>query len=241
MGSTRLPGKMVIPFFQKKGILEVLVGRILDEIINVPLVIATSISEKDDSIAAIGKNHNVSVYRGSEENVLERFIGAARENGFKKIIRVCADNPFLDMKALQWQINRFQKSNFDYACYCLEDQTPTIKTHYGFWTEAVKLTALAKVNRDTNERFFQEHVTSYIYSFPENFKIDFSRIDSEVEEAASIRLTVDTKEDFEIAKRIYLDLDNNQTSFTALNIIRSIKKNDEWLKHMKLQIQKNTK
>jgi spore coat polysaccharide biosynthesis protein SpsF len=241
MGSTRLPGKMILQLYREKGLLELLLGRILDKIINIPIVVATSKAANNDPIEAIGNSQNIRIYRGSEENVLERFIGAARENGIKKIIRVCADNPFLDITALQCQIDRFQKVDSDYACYCLADQTPSIKTHYGFWAEAVKLTALEKVATETSERFFQEHVTNYIYSFPEKFNIDFTPIDSEIEKAVSVRLTVDTQEDFELAKSIYLFLENNHIPFTALEIIRAVKDNNEWLKQMASQIQENSK
>jgi spore coat polysaccharide biosynthesis protein SpsF len=232
---------MVLPFYNEKGILQLLLERMSAIINEIPIVVATSDAANDDRIAAVAAAQHKLVYRGSEDNVLERFIGAAKQYGFEKIIRVCADNPFLDMAALQWQIERFKEADSDYFCYCLSDYTPTIKTHYGFWTEAVKLTALEKVVKETDEQFFQEHVTNYIYSFPDKFRIHYIPVDSEIEKTDSLRLTVDSPQDFELAREVYLFLETNCIPFTALEITRSIKDNGEWMKQMTSQIKKNSK
>ena len=138
-GSTRLPNKMILPFYEGKGILETILMRLKNGKLDVPIVLATTTQPSDDILEEIGKRQNVFVFRGSSENVLDRFINATESHKFSKIIRICADNPFLDIEALKFQINSFEKSNVDYWCYSLSDQTPSIKTHYGFWTEGVKL------------------------------------------------------------------------------------------------------
>ena len=120
-----------------------------------------------------------------------------------KIIRICADNPFLDMTALDLQIEEFNKMNVDYWCYALKDNMPTIKTHYGFWTEGVGLSSLKKVIEYTDEKLYLEHVTNFIYSNPKQFSIHFEPIQKSIEQEKNVRLTIDTEEDFKLGQKIY--------------------------------------
>lgn len=240
-GSTRLPLKIIKPFFNEKGILEVLIERLLSEKLNIPIIVATTDSVLDDVIQDVCRNHDVQYYRGSELNVLNRYICAAREFGINKIIRICSDNPFIDMESLRFLIYRFKNNDFDYGSFCLSDNTPIIKTHYGFWIECVKLSALEVVANKTKDVLFLEHVTNYIYTFPDQFKIDLIQIDKEIESNSFIRLTVDTIVDFDIAKSIYGFLKNKNISFTPSNIISEINNNERWAKEMEEQIKKNKK
>ncbi|MDB4710952.1 hypothetical protein OAF16_04405, partial [Flavobacteriales bacterium] len=95
-GSTRLPNKIILPFYKEKGILELIVERI-NKYTDIPIVVATTKNPKDDAIVKIASKNGVGCYRGSENNVLSRFIETAKKNNFKNIIRICADNPFLDI------------------------------------------------------------------------------------------------------------------------------------------------
>ena len=70
-------------------------------------------------------------YRGSEEDVLERFIGAAREYDFHNLIRICADNPFLDVKGTVSLLNFHLENQNDYTGYKLSNGLPSIKSHSG--------------------------------------------------------------------------------------------------------------
>lgn len=240
-GSTRMPQKMIIPFYAETGILQTLLLRLIQENFNVPIVLATSINPKDDEIERIGQNVGVNVYRGSENNVLERFIGAANAYNFDKLIRVCADNPFLDMKCLKHQIDAFKHSDTDYWCYCKSDLTPTIKTHFGFWTEGVKRSALKKIGELTNEIIYQEHVTNFIYSHPEIFKIHFEHISELVESSENIRLTIDTPNDFKLAQEIYAVVNQNNIPMDSNDIVQLVKQNPNWLYQMEQEINKNLK
>jgi spore coat polysaccharide biosynthesis protein SpsF len=240
-GSTRLPEKMLLPFYNKKGILENLLLRIREHLFNVPVLVATTTNKNDDTIEQIAKNNGISVYRGSEDDVLDRFIKAAEFLKIEKIIRICADNPFLDINALKIQIADFLEQDVDYWYYAKRDNTPTIKTHYGFWTEGVTLTTLKKIDSLTKEKLFHEHVTNYIYTYPDCFKLHAQLIPIEIEKETNIRLTIDTKEDFELAKSIYSLLIKNQTEFNPELIVSFIKSNKDWLILMENEINKNIK
>ena len=95
MGSTRLPGKILKQFYGNKTLLETILDN-LHKIKQAKIIVATSVSTNDDKLEEFLKDKNEIVYRGSEKDVLERFIKAAEENEVDGIIRICSDNPFLD-------------------------------------------------------------------------------------------------------------------------------------------------
>ncbi|WP_321290268.1 cytidylyltransferase domain-containing protein [uncultured Sunxiuqinia sp.] len=241
IGSTRLPQKMVLPFHKGKGILETILIRLRERIPDIPIILATTSNSRDDKIEKIALNNSISVFRGSETNVLDRFIKAAKRFKINKIIRICADNPFLDINAIKFQISDFKNSNVDYWCYSKNEQTPTIKTHFGFWTEGITLEALEKIKSKTNKTVYQEHVTNYVYMHPNSFKIHFEPISLEIEKQASIRLTIDTTNDFETAKEIYAEINRNNISLCPNQIINFVISNAKWVQSMETEILKNTK
>ncbi len=239
-GSTRLPNKMVLPFFEGKGIFEILIERIIAADFRVPVILATTINPADDILIEIAEKKGVSVFRGSEENVLERFIGAAEKFGVKKIIRVCADNPFLDMDSLKFLIEKSKKLHADYWCFAKNDGTPSIKTHFGFWAEGVSLDALKKTAGLTQELIYQEHVTNLIYTNPGVFSVFKHTIPFEVEKR-NIRLTIDTLADFETAREIFTRAKNFKTPFNSLALTELIENEPIWIEAMQKEIQKNNK
>jgi len=241
IGATRLPQKMSLSFWNGMSMLEILFIRLNEAGFNIPVIVATTTNDCDNFIENLALKHNIQPYRGDEHHVLMRFIDAAKFYQTEKIIRICADNPLLDMDALRFQIQSFSTSDVDYWCYSLKDATPTIKTHYGFWTEGVTLEALEKVAATTNEKIYQEHVTNYIYANPEKFKLHFERISDFVENNKSIRLTVDTIQDFELSKIIYAELMQKNIALNAESIVSYVAANQAWISIMNKEMNKNVK
>ena len=239
-GSTRLPQKMVLPFFDGKGIFEILLDRLMDARLNVPIILATTENQGDNILVEITEKKGIDVFRGSEENVLKRFIGAAEVFDVEKIIRVCADNPFLDIAALRFLIDEVSHSDTDYWGFAKKDGTPSIKTHYGFWAEGVKTEALRKVSDLTREKLYLEHVTNYVYSNPALFSIFLQPIQQEVQ-ALNIRLTIDTLEDFKIAQEVYLKAEEKQIPLESLSLSAFVSQNKKWLEAMNTEIISNQK
>ncbi|WP_299051372.1 hypothetical protein [uncultured Polaribacter sp.] len=235
LGSTRLPSKMLLPFFQNKGILEMLIDKLQNNYKEYPIVIATTINKKDDEIERLANIKTLKCYRGSENNVLERFTEAAKRFNIDKIIRICADNPFLNLKELDKLISIFLKTSAEYVSFITQDATPIIKTHYGLWAEAITLDALSKI--ETSNIFYQEHVTNYVYEHPEKFRIKWIPIGLE---NSNIRLTTDTIEDFKLNQEIYTSI--NGIDYLEVNdLIKYIAKNTVWVSRMLEQINKNKK
>ncbi|WP_284651799.1 cytidylyltransferase domain-containing protein [Flavobacterium terrisoli] len=212
LGSTRLPRKMILPFFNEKNILQLIIEKLKASFPEIPIVLATSIEPSNDELETLALQLGCLVHRGSEKDVLHRFIEAGQQFNFKNIIRVCADNPFLDVKEMQHLV-KFTKENdqYDYVSFKVNNE-PSIRTHFGFWTEFVTLETLERVNAKTKDEFYHEHVTNFIYQNPAAFKIKFLAVNPVLEGRKDVRMTLDTSTDFEmlseIYKRLYLTYGN---------------------------------
>ena len=239
--SSRLPNKLNLPFYRGVGILEILIGNISGSISSAPVVLATTTNEADDKLVEIANKMGIDVFRGSEANVLDRFIQTASNYSFEKVIRVCSDNPFLDVGALDFLLRQMEETDHDYWCYARGDNLPSILTHYGFWAEGVSTLALQKVSSITSENLYLEHVTNYIYSHPDQFDIKYTRIDPYIDQERSIRLTVDTKNDFELAKQIYESSIANGITHDSISLVKYIKQHPEWIQVMQKEILSNSK
>ena len=239
LGSTRLPNKIFLPFFKEETIFSLLVKK-LQSIPNTKIIIATTDNKRDDLIQKESEKLEVNCFRGSENDVLTRFIEAAKKYGASKIIRICSDNPFLDRDSIMELVNNAEITKCDYISFSVNG-TPSIKTHFGFWAEFVTLGALEKVKELTNESLFHEHVTNYIYAHPEQFNIGWISVNNRLKGRDDIRLTIDTATDFENAKTIYSDLTYSSPYTTIPQIVEYLDNNQGFLKLMKNEIKKNTK
>lgn len=240
LGSTRLPGKILKPFFQGQSILDLLIDK-LKQVSGTNIILATSTSENNNPLEEFAKEKGIEFFRGEESDVLKRFIDAAQQFGAERLIRVCSDNPFLELKSIQELIDYANNNpEYDYISFNVNG-TPSIKTHYGFWTEYVTLDALRKVASLTNEALYHEHVTNYIYTHPEQFKIKLLNTPEELVKHSDIRLTIDTEADFENAQAVYADLVKTNRYPTISDIICYLDKHPQYYQTMKQEISKNSK
>lgn len=239
LGSTRLPRKLITPFYNEKGIFELLIEKIKSELPGIKIVVATTKSKQDDELIEICKKYKIEFYRGSEENVLVRFIKTAENFGLEKVIRICADNPFLNINALKDLLKISETSNEDYVSYKTHSGKPSILTHYGLWSEMVTLNALKRIHEYTNEKVYLEHVTNFIYTHGTLFKIKWIPISEKSDRHKNVRMTLDTIEDFILLKEIYNQIPH--FSGTTLELIDYVVKNDKWLNTMETAILKNIK
>lgn len=235
-GSTRLPNKMILPFFDDKSILEIIINRLSKKY---KTILATTDSVKDDSLSALAKSNNVKVFRGSEENVLERYIGCAKTHGIDTIIRVCADNPFINIDLIDKLLGLYNGE--DYCSFKYLDGKPTILGHLGLFCEITKLNTLIKVNKITNEKRYREHVTNYIYLNPKDFNIKLFDFPLQIPKYDGIRLTVDTQEDFDLIKGLYKKFGACQNVLELETMINYVSSNNVLLSAMGREIKKNSK
>lgn len=239
LGSTRLPNKILLPFLGQDCILDLLVKKLLSISSNV--IVATSTDCKNDPLEKKAIEYGVHCFRGSENDVLQRFIDAANYYSANRIIRVCSDNPFLDVNAIKKLISYVNDEDvYDYVSFRVNGN-PSIKTHYGFWTEYVTLEALKKVSSLTCDSLYHEHVTNFIYTHPEQFNISWLPVSRLVEAREQVRLTIDTEADFESAKCIYKDLCTNNPYPSSEEVIAYLDSHRAYYQVMQEQIRNNSK
>ena len=241
LGSTRLPQKMIRPFYKELSIFEILIIKIQESFPHILIIIATSTNHENDVLEKMALLKECPVFRGEEHDVLSRFCEAAKANKIDKIIRVCADNPFLDVNELKRLIDFSASKKADYISFNIAG-VPSIKTHFGFWAEYVSLQALEKVQLSTNNFFFREHVTNFIYENPSEFEIAFITPHSKIRKQNDIRMTIDTQKDFELLSEIFAILHTRfKLNFGIDEIIEFLNENGTYQKEMLLEITNNTK
>ena len=234
-----MPRKVLREFYGRETLLETVINN-LRKAGEVPIVVATSVNPNNDELESFLLKRSITVFRGSEDDVLSRFIGAADENGIDGIVRICSDNPFLDWHGVSALITKARASDADYIGYRINN-TPSIKTHFGFWGEYVTLEALKRVAASTDEKTAHEHVTIHIYTHPEEYKCEWIECPEFLQGRYDIRLTVDNEEDFVNAQIVYAALSEMNPGFGLEEVVKYVDNDSELRESMKQMIDKNIK
>ena len=240
MGSTRLPGKILKPFYGGKTLLETLLEN-LHKVNGVKVIVATSVNKNNDQLESFLRERNELVYRGSENDVLDRFIKAAEENNVEGIVRICSDNPFMDWHGVAKLVEKAKTSDADYIGFRINEK-PSILTHFGFWGEYVTLNALKRVYSTTDLGTpAHEHVTFHVYKHPEEYKCEWIAGPDFLEGRDDIRLTIDTPDDLQNALKVYSDLKSKDDNFTLKDVVEYLDAHEEIKKSMLKNIFQNKK
>lgn len=193
-GSTRLPGKVMMELAGHPVLWHDLQRiRAAKEITDV--IVATTVDPSDDPIISACNAWGAKVHRGSVEDVLDRFHGAAERYGSDVIVRVTSDCPLIDPDILDLTV-RALKDN-DYVTNVFDRNFPR-----GMDAEVFTRTALDRAHREATKPFDREHVTPYIREHAELFKT--ANVDMpDAYHFPEFRLTLDTPEDYVLFRRIY--------------------------------------
>lgn len=202
-GSTRLHNKILLPFYGEYRIIDILIENIKHHCTGKAIVLATTNRPQDDVLAEVAYQAGIACYRGDEDNVLDRFIRAAETFRIDRFIRVCSDNPFLRADGFRYFFDRHDASPADYVAYGFADGRPTIKSHLGLFAELTTTEALQRVALLTQEQLYIEHVTIYLYTHPEAFKISLLPLPEVLEGRTDLRFTLDTMDDFVLLQELY--------------------------------------
>ncbi len=233
---------MILPFYEEHSMFELIIDRFISELNNsMPIIVATTESVLDDEIETIARRKKVNLFRGSENDVLKRFIKAAEKFNLDYVVRVCADNPLFDIQGTVALADYVDTGHLDYVGYKVTGEIPSILTHSGFWGEVVALSALKRANEEIAESFYREHVTNYVYQHPEKFSVKLVNAPDFLFFRDDIRLTVDTEADFIMMKEIYYHLKQENIPLVPEHIVQWIDKNPDYLSRMNKQIEMNRK
>lgn len=240
-GSTRLHNKILLPFYGEERIIDILIANIRRACPDKKIVLATTVRPQDDVLAQVAAEAGILCYRGSEDNVLERFIEAARTFGIERLIRVCSDNPFLQADSFARFFREHDaRPQTDYLSYAFADGRPTIKSHLGLYAELVTRDALERAARLTQEKLYVEHVTIYLYTHPEEFRVALLPLPEELEGRTDLRFTLDTAEDFALLQELYRT-HREETDGSVGALLRLVQAHPEYRAKMLENIAKNEK
>ena len=201
-GSTRLPKKVLMKI-QDKTLLQIHIDRIKESKLVDDIYIATTIKDDDDFIADLAQQLNVKHYRGSENDVLDRFYQTIKNVQPDLVVRLTSDCPLIDPKLLDEVIDQAKQHDMDYYANIFEERYPD-----GQDIEVFKFSALEKAWQEAKLSSDREHVTPYIRnnSTYKGGKLFKSKNHNLQENYNHVRLTVDEPQDFEVIKRLIEDL-----------------------------------
>ena len=194
--SSRLPGK-ALAHIGSRSILEHCLLRLSQER-NAMVVLATTVNGEDDALDAVAERLGVPTFRGDSEDVLGRFAAAASHFGLDPVIRATADNPVVDMDAPWRTLRALRESGADYVS---EDGLPL-----GAAVEGITYAALQHAAMAARQPYDREHVTTYVRSQPQTFRLVTRRAPAPLHRP-DLRLTGDTPADLEHVRGIFAGLE----------------------------------
>jgi spore coat polysaccharide biosynthesis protein SpsF len=208
VSSTRLPRKVLKPILGRPMLLHQLDrvrrARTLDA-----LVVATSTDPGDDAIEELCATAGIACFRGSLEDVLDRFYRAALPYRPQHVVRLTGDCPLADPEVIDRVVNVCRAESLDYAG--AEPSFPD-----GLDVEVMRFSVLEEAWRQATRPSDREHVTQFINRQPDRFRIRGVANDVDL---SHLRWTVDEPEDFELVTRIYEALYPANPAFTTRNIL----------------------
>lgn len=223
MGSTRLPGKVLLPIVGKP-VIELLIERlkIAKKINNI--ILATTTKPEDDVIEKFCRENNIKCFRGFSEDVLGRVYCAAKRYNSDIVVEVTGDCPLLDPWLIDECIHIFLKSDYDYLSNFIEQTYPP-----GIDVQIFKFRVLGEIEHLAKDERFREHVTLYILKHPEKYKLYNVTAPAELC-CSDWHLELDEHKDYELIKKIYENLYPKNPKFSTMDVINLLKANPDWLK-----------
>jgi spore coat polysaccharide biosynthesis protein SpsF len=211
--SSRLPGKILKPLAEKPLLTHILerlsISRYAEHII-----VATSNEATDDPIAAYCQKHKIPMYRGSLNNVSQRFASCMAAYGLDFAVRVNGDNIFTDPRLIDQAVELTIQEDYDFVSNVKGRTYPT-----GMSVEVVKAPFYQNAINLFTEEEYKEHVTLYFYKHETLGNFHFIT-NTEIEEAKGMNLAVDTVEDFRKAEKILSKMDRPFKNYSWEEIVQ---------------------
>lgn len=222
MGSSRLPGKTLAPIIENLPLLAVLAKRVVSD--ELEWWIATTSENSDDIIEVWADELGLKVYRGEIEDVLSRYLAIAKLTQSEWVIRVTADDPFMDRKTVKRLIEMIPSLENDVDLVC--DIPGKKKFPLGYIPELVRVDSLKRIAAliPDSEEFHRQHVTSYLLQGNAR-QINYPN----TPERPSWRWTVDTLEDLMLTRAVFQLVRRNWQNVSYEEIVNIIDRNPSLL------------
>ncbi len=187
MGSTRLPGKMLMDLGGKPVLWHTIMRA---KQIGIPVIV--SMPEKDTELSRVTDNCQVGVNYGPEDDVLARYYFAAAGNALEAVMRICGDQPLLDPTACTRVLMAFKGMDLD---WCSNDYHLTYPI--GLGCECFTFQALEQAHQEAKMEYDREHVISWIHR-----QFSHKNLTCPINGISDLRLTIDTQEDLDFVRRV---------------------------------------
>ncbi len=212
MTSSRLPGKVLLPAAGKP-----LLAHMVERLRDVPtldgIVIATTTNATDDPLVALAAELNVLSFRGSEDDVLTRVLGAARHHGADVIVETTGDCPAIDPEICEHVIQTYLNGPWDYVSNVLEITYPI-----GMDVQVFSTDVLADTATRTHDPLDHEHVSLFIYRHPELYSL-YNVAAPDALRAPHLEITLDTEADYQLIRTIFDKLYPENPAFRLPDIL----------------------
>jgi spore coat polysaccharide biosynthesis protein SpsF (cytidylyltransferase family) len=218
MSSSRLPGKVLAPILGRP-MLGMQIERLRRSRAIGRLVVATSERPEDEPVATLCTSEGVDCFRGSLEDVLDRFYQCARQFEATHVLRLTGDCPLADPELTDALAHMYLERDVDYASNCRPPSLPD-----GLDAEIFSMQALAQAWCEATDPFEREHVVPFIVRRPERFR---TANWSWTEDLSSMRWTVDRPTDLEFVRRVYESLYPTSPAFGFREVLALVRERPE--------------
>ncbi|KJR96191.1 MAG: spore coat protein [Peptococcaceae bacterium BRH_c4a] len=210
VSSTRLPGKALMPLLGKPMLIRQ-IDRVRRAGLIDRLLVATSSDASDDPLEKLCLENGIVCFRGSMDDVLDRFYQAAKPGKPDHVVRLTGDCPLTDPRLIDRVIAFHLRGGFDYTSNTVNPTFPD-----GLDVEVLRFSCLRQAWEEAKLPSQREHVTLFLHRHPERFSIGSLKNGSDL---SSLRWTVDEPPDFELVTRIYEALYPSNPEFATEDIL----------------------
>ena len=223
MGSSRLPGKVLLPLADKPLLLRIY-ERVASAKYIGQIVIAVTEDESDNQLVTLCNKNNLKYFRGSPEDLLDRHFKAAKKFEAEVVIKIPSDCPLIDSeiidKVIQYYINNKEKFYFVSNLH-----PPSYPDGNDVEIMSIKTLEIAWINAKKN--FEREHTTPYLWENPDKFRIGNVFWETGLDYSMTHRFTIDYKEDYEFIKKVYDELYPSNPTFGLRDILLLLEEKPE--------------
>lgn len=224
MGSTRLPGKVLLPL-AGKPLLERQIERILAAKSRFEVCVATTPSAEDEPIRELCRRIGIPVFDGHPSDLLDRHYRVGVAYGADAIVKIPSDCPLIDPSVIDRVITVYQAAPgaLDFVTNLYPPTWPD-----GNDVELMTMEALACAFQNANRAFEREHTTPFIWERPERFRIANVTWETGFDFSKTHRFTVDHAEDYAFVSRVYRELcTSSRPVFSLLEVLQLLQENPE--------------
>lgn len=233
MGSTRLPGKALMPIMGKP-MLERMLERVSKSHAISEIVIATTTRREDDQLADFAEQMDIGCYRGSSEDVLQRINAAVKSSQADVAVELLGDNPLVHADLIDDVVEFYCNNSFDYAVSVTAEHkhasSGVARFPVGIRVEVFSPATLDKCERLAQGDYFRENTTSFIYHNPDGFDIGYYEATGRWAKLnePDLNFAVNYGENFDLVTKIFEECYLHNPDFDLFEVVKTYYSHPEW-------------